>query len=149
VLVDHASDISINGLNSIHLLHRDHLAIPVPHGSLDLIEQARERLLALLLVQEEVLPIPPPVPRAIEASEQERIRSMARGEVGTGAKRRWIEFVEEDEECQENAAPEDEVGSPAEKQYGPLDGAGLLEGPKERHLLAYTCGANLADAFRR
>ncbi len=136
VLVDHASNIPINGFNAIHLLKRDHLAIPVPHGPLDLIEQARERLLALLLVQEEVLSIPPPVPRAIEASEQERIRSMARGEFGTGARSRWVEFVEEDEEQQENAAAEDEVGSPAEEQYGPLYGAGLLERPKERHLLA-------------
>ncbi len=98
MLIDHASDIPIDGLNAIHLLKRDLLAIPVPHGPLDLVEQARKRLLALLLVQEEVFPIPPPVPRAIEASEQERIRSMVRDEVGTGAKSRWIEFVEEEEE---------------------------------------------------
>lgn len=98
MLIDHASDIPIDRLNAIHLVKRNHLAIPVPHSPLDLVEQARERLLALALVQEEVLPVPPPVPRAIEASDQERIRSMARGEVGTGAKSRWVEFVQEDEE---------------------------------------------------
>lgn len=131
VLVDHASDIPIDGFNGVHFLNRDPLAMRVPHGSLNLVEQARERLLTLILVQDKVLPIPPLVPRAIEARVRGRIRSIVIGEVRTGAKRRWIEFVEEDEEQQEHAAADDEVGSPAEEQHGPLHGVGLLDGLKE------------------